>query len=137
MPGPVQLVVDTNLFHECHKLDRPDFPWQDIGDFDVIELIVPEAVQAELDRQKNDARPRVRRRALEAVSWLREMLRQRVDQRVLRENGPRVVLKTEVTQPSKARLDVLDLSIPDDRIVGEAAALAQTNPSADNQVAHA
>jgi predicted nucleic acid-binding protein len=56
MPGTLRLVVDTNLFHECYKLDAPDFPWSAIGDFDAIELIVPDPVQAELDRQRKDTR---------------------------------------------------------------------------------
>ena len=40
MPGTLRLVVDTNLFHECHKLDAPEFPWAAIGDFHAIELLV-------------------------------------------------------------------------------------------------
>ncbi len=76
MPGTVRFIVDTNLFHECHSLVRSDFPWRAIGDLDVIELVVPEPVQAELDRQKKDTRARLRRRAVEAVGWFRELLQQ-------------------------------------------------------------
>ena len=91
MSGAVHFVVDTNLFHECYSLDQSDFPWHAIGDFDEIVLVVPEPVQAELDNQRKDKRPRVKRRALKAVSWFCELLRQGLDEKVLREGGPRVM----------------------------------------------
>ncbi len=131
MPGTVRFIVDTNLFHECHSLVRSDFPWHAIGDFDVIELVVPEPVQAELDRQKKDTRARLRRRAVEAVSWFRELLQQDLDEKVLRESNPRVILRMDVTLPSSAHPGVLDNSVTDDRIVGVAVALAEAEPTVD------
>ena len=131
MPGTVRLIVDTNLFHECHSLVRSDFPWRAIGDFDVIELIVPEPVLAELDRQKKDTRARLKRRAVEAVSWFRELLQRGLDEKVLRESDPRVILRIDVTLPSSAHPNVLDNSVTDDQIVGVAAALAEAEPTVD------
>jgi hypothetical protein len=127
----IQLIVDTNLFHECHSLVRDDFPWRAIGDFDVIKLVVPEAVQTELDRQKKDSRPRIKRRALEAVSWFRELLENNLDEKVLRESNPRVTLRVDVTAPSSSFPHLLDNSVPDDRIVNVAATLAAAEPTMD------
>lgn len=90
MPGIVFLVVDTNLFHECRSLDAPDFPWSDLGDFDTVELIVSDPVQSELDRHKKDTRPRVKKRAVQAVSWFREMLRSGTREHIFRQQDPRV-----------------------------------------------
>jgi PIN domain len=131
VPGNVRLIVDTNLFHECHSLVRPDFPWRAVGDFDTIDLIVSAPVMDELDRQKKVTRPRIKRRAVEAVSWFRELLQNGLDKKVLRESDPRVTLQIDVTLPSSAHPNVLDPSVADDRIVGVAASLSEADPAAD------
>lgn len=131
MPGILHLVVDTNLFHECHKLDDPNFPWSAIGDFHTIELIVPGPVQAELDQHKKDTRPRLKRRALLAVAWFRDMLTQSQEEKVLRDADPRVTLRLDATPKSSEHTDVLDYDIADDRIVGVAAAVAAAAPGDD------
>ena len=134
MQGDVSLVVDTNLFHECLSLDAQDFPWADLGEFDAIELLVPDTVQSELDRQKKDTRPRVRRRAVQAVAWSRDMLRGAARQHVFRDQGPRVVMRVTAQAPSAAHPDLLDFAVDDDRIVGVAVALKQADPARDLRV---
>ena len=134
MQGDVSLVVDTNLFHECLSLDAQDFPWADLGEFDAIELLVPDTVQSELDRQKKDTRPRVRRRAVQAVAWFRDMLRGAARQHVFRDQGPRVVMRVTAQAPSAAHPDLLDFAVDDDRIVGVAVALKQADPARDLRV---
>ena len=131
MSGTVQLVVDTNLFHECKSLDAADFPWSDLGAFDTIELIVSDTVQSELDRQKKDTRQRVKRRAVQAVSWFREMLKIGALEHVFRAQGPRVVMRVSPQTASQDYPDLLDLSVDDDKIVGVAAALAKSAAGQD------
>jgi hypothetical protein len=127
MPGKLCVVVDTNLFHECLVLDQQNFPWSGIGDFDEIELIVTSPVQRELDGHKKDNRSRIKKRAILAVSWFREMLTSSQDHKVLREAHPRVTLRLDATSASTNHSDVLDYNIPDDRIVGTAIALAEAD----------
>ena len=134
MPGAVSLIVDTNLFHECLSLDAPSFPWSDLGSFDLIELIVSDTVQSELDRQKKDMRPRVKRRAVQAVIWFREMLRSGTREHVFREREPRVVMRVTAQTASPDYPGLLDLAVDDDRIVGVAVALKQAAPECDLRV---
>ncbi|GBR41818.1 PIN domain-containing protein [Gluconobacter kondonii] len=131
MSGTLQLVVDTNLFHECKSLDAADFPWSDLGSFNAIELIVSDTVQSELDRQKKDTRQRVRRRAVQAVSWFREMLKTGAQEHLFRAQGPRVVMRVSPQTASQEHPDLLDLSVDDDKIVGVAVALAKAAPGQD------
>ena len=134
LPGTVSLVVDTNLFHECRSLDAPDFPWGDLGDFYEIELIVSAPVNSELDRHKKDTRPRVKKRAVAAVSWFREMLQSDTDEHVFRERNPHVVMRLSAQTASQEYPEFLDMAVDDDRIVGVAAALVKANPAADIRV---
>ena len=135
--GPiVHFVVDTNLFHECHKLDWADFPWGSIGAFDEIMLLVTDPVLDELDRQKKDERARVKWRAIEAVAWLRALLERDDAVKVFREKDPKVSLRVDMTLPSNKYPNALDYNVPDDKIVGIAAALAAAEPSADVRTPH-
>ena len=111
-------VIDTNLFHECLKLDAPNFPWQALGDYEEIHLIVTSPVQRELDGHKKDSRPRIKRRAIEAVKWFREMLNQPTNTKIIRDNNPRVVLSLDATTASSGHSQILDYTIRDDSIVG-------------------
>jgi hypothetical protein len=131
MPGTVSFVVDTNLFHECLSLDASAFPWADVGEFDSIELIVTDPVQTELDEHKKDTRPRIKRRAIEAVRWFREMLRSGTNEHVLREAAPRVIMTISAQTAYRDHPEFLDMAVPDDRIVGVAVALAKADPNRD------
>lgn len=64
MPNEVHFVIDTNLFHECLRLDSAQFPWSAAGEYDPIVLVVANTVLTELDNHKKDTRQRVRRRAI-------------------------------------------------------------------------
>lgn len=130
-PRRVSLIVDTNLFHECRKLDAADFPWSAIGEFDEIGLIVTYPVIQELDKHKKDTRPRLKRRALLATTWFRELLDQRRTEKVLKDADPRVVLRMRPVQAPKADMAELDYDVVDDRIVGIAAAIAEQSPDED------
>lgn len=134
MQRAVFLVVDTNLFHECRSLDAPDFPWSDLGDFDTVELIVSDPVQSELDRHKKDTRPRVKRRAVQAVAWFREMLRTGTREHVFRQQDPRVVMRVTAQTASSDFPEFLDPTVDDDKIVGVAVALAKAAPEQDVRV---
>lgn len=130
----ISFVVDTNIFHECQSLDAVEFPWSDIGNFDVIELIVTDPVLSELDRQKKDTRARIKRRAVEAVAWIRGILQSGADEHVFRQSEPRVVMRVSAQAPSSGHSNVLDLNIDDDRIVGVALALIEESPDRDIHV---
>ncbi|WP_173571445.1 PIN domain-containing protein [Acetobacter conturbans] len=126
--------MDTNLFHECQSLSADDFPWGEIGDFNTIELIVTDPVLSELDRQKKDQRPRIKRRAVEAIAWVRAMLQSSADEHVFRQNTPRVLMRVSAQTPSLSHPNVLDLAVDDDRIVGVALALTRENPGKDIRI---
>ncbi|NHN90313.1 hypothetical protein GOB81_17210 [Acetobacter sp. LMG 1627] len=132
--GNVRFIVDTNLFHECQSLSADDFPWGEIGDFNTIELIVTDPVLSELDRQKKDQRPRIKRRAVEAIAWVRAMLQSSADEHVFRQNTPRVLMRVSAQTPSLSHPNVLDLAVDDDRIVGVALALTRENPGKDIRI---
>lgn len=122
MPKPLYLVVDTNLFHEFRRLE--DLPWSELGNYDPIILVVTSPVQSELDEQKKDTRPKVRRRALEAVTRFRKILTANRDEDVICEAGPRVLVKLDASALPTKLPEALDREVQDDRIVAIACRLA-------------
>ncbi|MCY4302255.1 MAG: PIN domain-containing protein [Aestuariivita sp.] len=109
------LIVDTNIFHECRRLE--DLPWENLGEPDEIVLIVTEPVQSELDTQKSSAKTRIKRRALEWTKHFRELITNDQTDHVIRPSEPRVIVRLDATQPDAQHDDVLDRFVADDAIV--------------------
>lgn len=115
-------IADTNLFFECMRLE--DVPWSELG-VDPVVIALTKPVIAEIDKHKTGG-GRTRRRALETYQRLRAMIEGDQPETVLRESGPRVVLRlVPNVRPDPAYADVLDYAQNDDRIVGIASALAK------------
>jgi PIN domain len=110
--------ADTNLFLQCKAL--PQINWVEVTAGQDIAVLVPAAVQREIDRLKGDGNGRRALRARTANSILRTILRSADEEKVLRDGDPRVVLRI-APKPAERRLyQELDLQWPDDQIVAEA-----------------
>ncbi len=122
----LNLVVDTNLFHEFRKLE--ELPWNEIEASGDITLIVSDPVQTELDDHKKSSRARLKRRAVELTKRFREMILSGRVEEIIREKNPTVVLRLDDTPPSAMPDGSLDLSVPDDQLVAIAKAIQDANP---------
>lgn len=122
------LFLDTNVFLQCKPLT--ELPWGDLAAGDELLLLVPRAVQEELDRLKQDGNGRRAKRARKACTFLRELVLSAEGRITLREQDPNV--QVSFTPPSSATTtasSLLDMSRPDDRIVGELLAYTQEHPT--------
>ena len=122
----LQLVVDTNLFHEFRRLE--DLPWTELGEREEIVLIVSDPVQTELDEHKKSQRARIKRRALAWTKRFRKLTLTDQTDELVNASNPRVIIRLDDTLPSKINGDVLDLTNADDRLVAIAVALFKVNP---------
>ncbi|MBI1919574.1 MAG: hypothetical protein HYS23_00690 [Geobacter sp.] len=122
------LFADTNLFLQCR--DIKELPWDEITGGDDLLLLVPRAVQEEIDRLKHDGNSRRARRAKKANALIREIVLKDDTKLVLCATNPYV----EVSFPPSVNLkkpphNVLDLTRSDDRIIAEAILYKKSNPS--------
>lgn len=116
---------DTNFFLQCRN--PKELPWVEITPAAEVVLVVVPTVHRELDDLKSNGNERRARRAREAVGLLRRIVMEDVDEVVLREEGPRVVLKIPPDlSPQRERPEILDLTTADGRIVEEALACSNT-----------
>jgi hypothetical protein len=118
----LHLVADTNLFIEFKALDQ--LPWEELGR-DPIAIVVTKPLLDEIDRHKKGGTGRRRDRALEIFGRVRQMLEDRVTESVIREAGPRVVLRrNRRVRPDESLKDDLDFDKTDERLIGIVSALA-------------
>lgn len=114
------LFVDSNLFLQCR--DIVDLPWKDLANGDDIELIIPRAVQEEIDKLKNDGNNRRAKRARNANSYLRRIVMSDDDRITVCEQSPRVELicvPSLETYKHDGQRVVLNPSRADDSIILE------------------
>lgn len=124
-------IADTNLFFEAQRLE--DLPWTELG-VDPIVIGLTKPVQGEIDRHKKGT-GRTRKRALETFKRVRAMLQAQQSETVIREVGPRVVLRLmTAARPDSALAETLDFGAVDDVLVGIVSALTQTGEYASVQV---
>ncbi len=122
----VLLLPDTNLFLQCKALEQ--LPWVNLFSVDQIDLLVPGAVQREIDRLKNDGNRRRARRARQANSLFSRMLDDPNLTQVVREAAPRIVISfAPALLPSRITPETLDRTRADDSIVEEAIVLTQSS----------
>jgi hypothetical protein len=127
-PPSVQILfADTNLFLQCKTL--PQLNWVEVTVGQDVAVLVPAAVQREIDRLKGDGNGRRALRARTANTILRAILRSADEEEVVRAGNPRVVLRI-APKPAERRLyPELDLQWPDDQIVAEALDYRAEHPS--------
>ncbi|MBE1206030.1 PIN domain-containing protein [Aminobacter carboxidus] len=115
-------IADTNLFFECMRLE--ELPWSDLS-VDPVVIALTKPVMAEIDKHKKGG-GRTRKRAIEISGRIRAMLTSQPPEVVIREAGPRVVLRLmPIVQPAPEFASSLDYTINDDRIVGTVATLSK------------
>lgn len=117
----ITLVADTNLFIQCR--DLKELPWDQLGEYDEIKLVVTRPVQKEIDRQKGGGNGRLAQRARTISSLLKATL-DNSDSKIIRDSSPKVSLDVHINiLPDPSLKDALDFNEPDDALVGVVAAL--------------
>lgn len=125
--------VDTNLFLQCR--DVSDLPWGDISDAKPIQLIIPRAVQHEIDTLKADGNSRRAKRARKTNSYFRQIIFSDGEQlQVTGNSGVDVALTFSshaAALPSDVAEVMLDSNRPDDSILLELISYRALNPGRD------
>lgn len=118
----LRLVADTNLFLECGSLEV--LPWEELA-ADPVVVLLTRPVMTEIDRHKAGT-GRTKRRAVLINQQVRGLLERQATDLVVRETGPRVVLRLApvIRLPDDLR-DDLDYAKADDRLVGIVATLSR------------
>jgi hypothetical protein len=117
---PLVLFVDTNVFIQCKDLS--ELPWNEISKGSDVVILVPRAVQIEIDNLKQDGRSRRMKRARKASSLFRSVIASSPCIAEIREATPRVELTfapAELSAGDEARRDN-DSMTPDNKIAREA-----------------
>lgn len=121
------LFLDTNIFIQCKDLKL--LPWGEICNNDCLLLLIPRAVQEEIDRQKQDGNSRRAKRARKANSLIRDIILSEETKITIRESNPLVELSFTPAEKLNCELpDFLDATRPDDRIIAEIINYKQINP---------
>jgi hypothetical protein len=125
--------VDTNLFLQCR--DVSDLPWNEISDAQHVQLIVPRAVQNEIDKLKADGNKRRAKRARDTNSYFRKVILSDGEQLLVRDHSQ---MKITITFSSHAPASpedlsevVLDSARPDDSILLEVISYRALYPEHD------
>ena len=119
--------LDTNIFLQCKKLE--ELPWGEVSDDDIL-LLIPRAVQEEIDRNKQDGNSRRSKRARQATSFMRNLLISDNETITIKDSKPLVQISfSPPIKLSKDISDILDLNYPDDRIIAEALEYKKINPN--------
>ncbi|HEY0684838.1 MAG TPA: PIN domain-containing protein [Steroidobacter sp.] len=128
----MKLVVfpDTNVLFHCKPL--ADLPWHEHGDVDLVHVLIGAPVQDEVDRHKQDGNSRRAKRARDANALFRRMLAQADETPlVIRERNPTVQISFAPSLPvTRPRLDTLDLTRADDRLLEEVIHFGRGDPAA-------
>ena len=114
----IVVFVDTNFFLQVKEIST--LRWTDICDETEIYVLVPRAVQREIDRLKRDGSGRRSQRARNASSLLRKVILAEGEVLIVRESNPRVLVGfPPISTFDKLGTSTLDPSFADDQIVGE------------------
>lgn len=122
------LVPDTNLFEQCRDVSALN--WDALRLQGSVLLLVPRAVQGEIDRHKTDLNQRRAKRARNASSLFRQALRSPNGSVQLRAENPKVELSFPPAGLQPLPGKSLDLARTDDQVVGEALAIRDLHPEA-------
>jgi hypothetical protein len=127
------LFPDTNLFLQCRDLSEID--WASVLDAAEITLVVSRTVQNEIDNFKSDGNGRRSKRARRASGVFRAALKAPHTTLEIRHTQPRVALVlARAPASNRAKVESLDLTLPDHRLVDEALHYVRQFPAADVRV---
>jgi hypothetical protein len=122
------LFPDSNLFMQCRS--PAEIPWAEITADTEIRLFASRTVQGEVDRFKGDGKGRRSDRARKVSAWFAASIESGAPI-VLRERSPRVTLELPPRiRPGHTYPPGLDVTRPDDRIVGEVLAFREAEAGA-------
>ena len=126
------LFIDTNVLIQCRALN--ELHWNEISNGADILLLIPRAVQKEIDRLKHDGNSRRAKRSRKATTLMREIIESNNDCITIRKEKPCV----EISFPQRKEtqddvVDFLDRNKPDDSIIADTLSYAKNNP--DDEVA--
>ncbi len=119
MTRPKRLILfpDSNLFFQYRALR--ELPWNELGDYGQIELIVSRPVQREIDRHKDGGNDRRQRRARQAASFLRDIIKNKLAPHDICSSPQKVTLTLRVDlKPDEGLTGKLNYAEPDDILVG-------------------
>lgn len=115
------LFVDTNIFLQCR--DIKDLPWEQIAEGNDLLLLIPRAVQKQIDRLKHDGNIRRARRARVATSFIRQIVLPEGSMVIIRGHDPKVTISFPPPYTLRdIEVNGLDLFNEDDLIIAEALA---------------
>jgi hypothetical protein len=108
--------LDTNIFLQCRPIH--ELPWAEVAERQDVTLLIPRAVQEEIDRLKHDGNSRRARRARAASSLFRQIVFAPSEALTIRERAPRVEVSFSGPRRSQRPCpDGLDPSRADDQII--------------------
>ncbi|MBI4920152.1 MAG: hypothetical protein HY834_00245 [Devosia nanyangense] len=129
----IVLVCDTNLLLQCPPLH--ELRWQELGNFDEIDIVVSRPVQKEIDYLKGDGNGRRAKRARTAHSLLGAIIKGSLASQPVVEKPVKVNLSLKVAIALDPALEPpLDYGEVDDRIVGIASTLRTETPGVDVRI---
>lgn len=125
--------VDTNLFLQCR--DVSDLPWNQISSVQHLQLIIPRAVQSEIDRLKGDGNNRRAKRARTTTAYFRKILFSEGEQLLVSNRSQMEVSITlspiSPAHPTDEQKNFLDSARADDSILLEIIAYRSLYPDSD------
>lgn len=105
--------VDTNLFLQCR--DVSDLPWDKISDAQHVQMIIPRAVQDEIDRLKADGNKRRAKRARDTNAYFRKILLSDGEHILVRDHSQTQVSITFSSHAPASPVDVSDVVLDSGR----------------------
>lgn len=127
-----RIFVDSNFFLQCHNISNLN--WTDISAHTDIELLIPRAVQKEIDKLKQDGNSRRAKRARATNTMFRRILASDIGQIVIRDRNPKVSITFSPNHPPAKHLPhgvFLDHSSLDDSIILELLSYRELFPDRD------
>lgn len=113
------IFLDTNIFIQCRDLEQLPLA-EAFGEEKHILLLIPRAVQKEIDRHKQEGHTRRAKRARRASSFFRRIILSQDTKIIIKDSDPIVEISFTPLLNSNCELpDILDMSQPDDRILAE------------------
>ncbi|MFK5914445.1 MAG: PIN domain-containing protein [Woeseiaceae bacterium] len=123
------LFVDSNLFLQCQ--DLKSLAWREIIKDEDILLLIPAAVQREIDSLKSDGNKRRAKRARTTNSLFRKVILSENTKTKISSRSPKIELTVSPQLPpieQSPEIELLDPSKPDDAIMLELLAYRQAFP---------
>jgi hypothetical protein len=125
--------VDTNLFLQCR--DISDLPWDEVSNAKHVRLIIPRAVQNEIDKLKADGNSRRAKRARNTNSYFRQIILSDGEQLQVKNTSHANVILTFSSHVAASPGDVPDVALdsarPDDSILLEVISYRALYPDHD------